>query len=78
MLALVLPGEAVALPDVGPALAAGVPAGAAFEAVAVAGGIGLGRRGLAEEPAEVDEVLLGCGALLELGGAPFCDELAGV
>ena len=43
----------------------------------VAGGIGLGRRGLAEEPAEVDEVLLGGGALLELGGAPFGDELAG-
>ena len=38
VLALVLPGEAVAFPDVGPALAAGVPAGAAFEAVAVAGG----------------------------------------
>ena len=77
MLALVLPGEAVALPDVGPTLAAGVPAGAAFEAVAFAGGVGVGRRGLAEEPAEVDEVLLGGGALLELGGAPFGDELAG-
>ena len=74
---LVDPGEAVALPDVGPASAAGVPAGAALEAVVFAGGIRLGRRGLAEEPAEIDEVLLRGGALLQLRGAPLGDELAG-
>ena len=45
---LVLPSEAVALPHVGPPISAGVLARAAFEAVVLAGRVGLGRRRLAE------------------------------
>ena len=75
--ALVLPGEVVALPDVGPAVAAGVLAGATLEAVGVAGRVGLGRGRLAEQAAQVDEVLLGGGALLEFGGPPLFDEPVG-
>ena len=76
VLALVLPREVVALPDVGPAVAAPVLAGSPFETVALAGGIVFRRRRLAEHAAQVDEVLLGRGALLELGGPPLGDELA--
>ena len=47
-LALVFPGEVVALPDVRPAVAAGVLARAAFEAVRLAGRVGLDRRRLAQ------------------------------
>ena len=74
--ALVFPGEVVTFPDVGPAVAAGVLAGAALEAVGLAGGIRLGRGRLAEQPADVDEVLLRGGAFLQRGrGAPLGDEL---
>ena len=73
--ALVLPGEVVALPYVGPAVAAGVLAGPALEAVMLAGRIGLGRRGLAQEAAQVDEVLLRSGTLLQLRRPPLGDEL---
>ena len=59
MLALVLPGEEALLPDVGPALAAGRLLGARLEGEPVARGVGLGRRRVAEQAAEVDEVLLG-------------------
>ena len=45
---LVLPSEAVALPHVGPAIAAGIFARATFEAVVFAGRVGLGRCRLAE------------------------------
>ena len=76
VLALVLPGEAVPLPHVSPAVAAGVLARAALEAIVVAGRIGFGRRRLAQQPAQVDKVLLGRRALLQLRRAPLGDELA--
>ena len=65
VLALVFPSEVVALPHVSPALAALVLARAALEAIALAGGIGVCGRGLAEHAAQIDEVLLGRGAFLE-------------
>ena len=73
---LVLPGEAVPLPHIRPAVAAGLPAGALLEAVGVAGRIGLGRRRLVQEPAQVDEVLLRGRALLQLRRPPLGDEVA--
>ena len=75
VLALVLPGEVVALPHVGPTAAARVLARAALEAIMLAGGVVFGWRRLAEQPAQVDEVLLRRRALLELDGAPLGDEL---
>ena len=77
VLALVLPREAVPLPHVGPAVAAGVLARASLEAVVPAGGVGLGRRRLAEQPAQIDEMLLRRGALLQLRRPPLGDELTG-
>ena len=76
MLALVLPREAVPLPDIGPAVAAGVLARTALEAVALASGIGLGRRRLTEQPVEIDEVLLRRRALLQLRRPLLGDEFA--
>ena len=70
-LALVFPREVVALPDVGPAVAAGVPARSSLEAVRVPGRVGLGWRRLAEQATQVDEVLLGRGAFFQLGGPPL-------
>ena len=70
-----LPSEVVALPDIRPAVPARILASAPLEAVRLAGRVGLGRSRLAEHPAKVDEVLLRCGALLQLGGAPLGDEL---
>ena len=72
---LLLPGEVVPLPDVRPAVAARVLARAAFEAVRLAGRVGLDRRRFAQQPAQVDEVLLRGRALLQLGGPPLADEL---
>ena len=72
--ALVLPGKAVALPHVGPTVAARVLARAALEAVGLAGRVGLRRRRLAEQPAQVDEVLLAPGALLQRRRPPLRDE----
>ena len=57
-LAFVLPGEAVALPDVSPAVAARVFASATFKAIRRARRIGLSRRRLVQEPTEIEEVLL--------------------
>ena len=54
-LPLVLPGEVMALPDVGPAVAAGVLARAPLETVRLARRVRLGRRRLAQQPAQVDE-----------------------
>ncbi len=56
--AFVFPAEVAAHPDVGPALASLGFADAAFEGVPGAFGVGGGRFGLAEEIAEVEEVLL--------------------
>ena len=71
---LVLPGEAAALPHVGPAVAAGVLARAALEAVDLAGRVGLRRRRLAEQTAQVDEMLLTPRALLQRCRPPLGDE----
>jgi hypothetical protein len=72
---LVFPAEAGALPDVGPAFAAAGLGGALLEAIALAVGVGLRRGGLVEQTAQVEEVLLGGGALLEGGALPLGDEL---
>ena len=52
-----------------------VLARAALEAVRLAGRVGLDRRRLAQQPAQVDEVLLRGRALLQLRGPPLGDEL---
>ena len=75
VLPLVLPGEAVTLPHVRPAPSTGVLERAALEAVVVALGVGLRRGRLAEQPAQVDEVLLRRGALLQLRSMPLRNEL---
>ena len=72
---LVLPREAVALPHVRPAFAAGVLERAALEAVVVALGVRLRRSRLPEQPAQVDEVLLRRRTLLQLRGVPLRNEL---
>ena len=41
----------------------------------VALGVGLGRRGFAEQPAQVNEVLLRRGTFLQLRGVPLRDKL---
>ncbi len=75
-LALVLPGEVAALPDVGEAVTSAELLGTLLERVRVAGRIGLVRRRHAEHPAQVDEVLLGGGPLGPLGAGPLGGELA--
>ena len=67
LVALVLPGEEAALPDVGEAVPSPGLLHPALEGVLLAGGIGLVGRGLPHHPAQVDEVLLGRG-LLGRGG----------
>ena len=74
-LALVLPSEVMALPDVGPAVAAGLLARAALEAVTLAGRVGFGGGGFVQQPAQVNEVFLRRRALLQLRRAPLRDEL---
>jgi hypothetical protein len=75
--AFVFPAEVAAHPDVGPALAAFGFVDAAFEGVPGAVGVGGGRFGLAQQVAEVAEVLLVGAALGERGGLPFLDEFLG-
>ena len=75
VLAFVLPGEAVPFPNIGPTVAAGVLPGAALEAIAFADRVALGRRRLAQEPAEVDEVFLRGRAFLQFRRSPLSDEL---
>jgi hypothetical protein len=76
-LALVLPAEAGAAPDVGPAVAAAGLGRAILEGEPLADRVGLGRRGLVEQPAQVDEMLLRRRALLERGVPPFANEGVG-
>ena len=71
--ALVLPAEAAAPPDVGPAAAAGGLARALLEGEAVVGGGG--RVVDAEKRAEVVEVAVGVAALVPGRGAPLGDEV---
>ena len=56
------------------AVAAGILPSAPLEAVRFADWIGLGRRRLAQQPAQVDEVFLRCRVLLQRGGPPLRDE----
>ena len=63
VLALVLPAEAALAPDVRPAVSAAGLGRPALEAVALAMRIVFRRRGLAEQPAQVQEVLLAALAL---------------
>ena len=65
MLALVLPGEVVAKPDVGEAFGAGGLGEGLIECVALAGGVGGCGMRLAEHVAEVDEVRLRATAFAE-------------
>ncbi len=65
----------VAHPDVGPAFLVFAGFHAFFEGVPGAVGIGLGRFGLAEQLAQVEEVLLAGAALGEGHTLPFGDEL---
>ena len=72
--ALVLPGEEVALPDVSIALPAGRLGCARLEGVPSARRIGFGRRGMVQQPAKVDEMLLRHRTFVQLDGTPFGDE----
>jgi len=74
-LALVLPAEAVFLPNVCEALAADVFLNALLVGEPFPFRIDRGGRGLIEDVAKVEEVFLTGGPLFELGGAPFVDEL---
>ena len=77
VVALVLPGEVVALPDVSVALSASGLGRARLEGVPGARRIGFGRRGMVQQPAEVDEMFLRHRALVQLDGTPFGDESLG-
>ena len=74
---LVFPREAVALPDIGPAVIAAGAVGATLEAVV----FGVSWLGLAEQFAEVEEMRLRAGTLGQCVGAaaglPFGDEFGG-
>ena len=78
VLALVLPAEEAALPDVGPAVAAAALRGAPLEGEPLAVGVGLGGLGVAEQFAEVEEVLLGGGAFRQGDTGPLLDEFVNV
>ena len=58
--------QALALRDVRPGIPTRFLARTALEAIVIAGGVILRRRGLVEELAQVEEVLLRCGTLLQL------------
>ena len=75
-LALVFPGEAALAPDIGPALAAGGLGGALLEGEPLALGVGGDRVILAQQRAQVVEMGLRGGALLDFGGSPFLDEFS--
>lgn len=82
--AFVFPGEAAALPYIDETeITLGPFGGGAhyfdvlFEAIVFAGGVGLGGGGLAEQAAEVDEMLLACGTFGKLCRGPFFDECFG-
>jgi hypothetical protein len=66
-----------ALPDIGPTITAGRFRSALFECVPLAFCIGLRRRLLSERLAQFAEMRLRCGALGQVGGAPFGDEVGG-
>jgi hypothetical protein len=74
-LALVLPGEVAALPDVGEAIAATELLGTLLEGIPLPSRVDVVRGGQVEHPAQVDEVLLRCGPLGALAAGPLGDEL---
>ena len=65
----------MALPDIGPAVAAGVLASPALEAVRLPARVGVGQLGFIQQLARVEEVLLRCRPLRQRGGPPLGDEL---
>jgi len=73
-LALVLPSEMVLLPDVGEPVAAGSLLGALLERIMLIGRVVV-RSWVSEHPAQVDEVLLGRGALGTRAARPLGREL---
>jgi hypothetical protein len=73
--ALVLPAEAAALPDIRPALAAGGLADAFLEAVRLALGVGVGRLRLVQKLAQVIEMGVRGGSLLQVRRLPLRDEI---
>ncbi|MEZ4572745.1 MAG: hypothetical protein R2849_20995 [Thermomicrobiales bacterium] len=75
MAALVLPGEVIAVPDVGEALAAAGLGDAALEGVEGPFAIGLSRGLHPERPAEVDEMLLRRRPFFQAGVAPLGLEI---
>ena len=75
MFPLVLPSEVMALPDIGPAVPAGVLASPPLEAVRLAGRVDVSGLGFAQQLAEVEEMLLRSLALRQRGGSPLVDEL---
>ena len=66
-------GEVATLPDIGPAAA-----GAALEGESLAGGIGVGRRRVVNDGAEVKEVVLGGGSIYGPDRTRTADSDAGV
>ncbi len=77
VLALVLPGEVPLLPNVGEALSAGGFGRARLEGEPLAFRVVLGGRGMIQQAAEIVEVGLRAGALLERGLLPFGDKSLG-
>ena len=77
-LALVLPGEVPSIPDVRPAISATGLLRTALEGIELAGRIDIGGGGDAEDGAEVVEVGLRGGALLEGTSDPLSLEGDGV
>lgn len=75
VLALVLPGEMVAEPDVGEAFAAVDLIERFVEGITLAGRVGGGGVGLAEHVAEIDEVGLRTAALAEGVDLPALHEV---
>jgi hypothetical protein len=74
VLALVLPAEEAALEDIRKTLPAAQLGCTVLEGEGCALGIRVGRRGVIQQPAEVEEMLVGRRALFERGLAPFDNE----
>ncbi len=73
-LGLILPGEAVAKPDIGEAGPTAALGEWLLEAVEIPVGISLIRRLGAEQATQVEKVLLGGGLLVQRYGIPLCNE----
>jgi hypothetical protein len=74
MLALVLPCEKAALPHIHPAGSTTLLVSPSLERESLARGINFGQRGIINQVAEVDKVLLSSGAFFERGRAPLDNE----